>query len=577
MGSWIGVYGANGYVVSQDGTIKNPSYATLAFSRQANWTWAASSNHLPALQKPEKPSDRIAGQWFSGNNFSIDVNLKDGQTHQVALYALDWDQDMRAETIKVHDASTGAVLDSRSKKAGTFIDGYYLVWNVNGHVTFEVDRNAGANATLSGVFFDSKTAQGGATRAVPVNDFLNSLGVDPGWIAIATLPPLFQYTGIRNSRGAPGNASELIGLHNKTIVPGVYPGVRYVLIGHNLPIDPLVSEGVTLANANALLAFEGPNEPNSFPITYKGAIGGGSHSWIPVAQYQRDLYAAVKANPTVKNYPVFATSVGGAENDNVGMQFLTIPKGAGTLMPDGTRYADYANPHNYAKGNGGCGVLQDNQAWNAADPILRGCWDNLSQEYGVTWYKKFPGYSDAQLQTLPRVTTETGWGTDSISEENQGKVLLNVYLAQFKRAWTYSFIYEFVDGGGSPASQGWGIYYSNMTPKLSATYIHNMTTILADVVSRPTGSMNYSIPAEPPTVHDLLMQKSDGTFYLAVWDERVPGTGTDNLNVDLGGPHASVTIYDPTAGTAAVQTLTNVSSIPLTLSDHPQILAISNP
>ena len=84
------------------------------------------------------------------------------------------------------------------------------------------------------------------------------------------------------------------------------------------------------------------------------------------------------------------------------------------------------------------------------------------------------------------------------------------------------------------------------------------------------GSLNYSIPAEPTTVHDLLMQKS------GVWDERVPGTVTDNLTVNLGKPHASVNIYDPTIGTAAVQTLTNVSSIPLTLSDHPQILAISN-
>ena len=107
MGSWIGVYGANGYFVSQDGTIKNPSYAKVVFSEDANWTWAASSNHLPALQKPEKPSDRISGQWFTGNSFLIDVN-----TQQVALYALDWDQDMRAETIKVHDASTGAVLDT---------------------------------------------------------------------------------------------------------------------------------------------------------------------------------------------------------------------------------------------------------------------------------------------------------------------------------------------------------------------------------------------------------------------------------------------------------------------------------
>jgi hypothetical protein len=63
MGSSIGVYGANGYFVSQDGTIKNPRYAKVVFS--ANWTWAASSNHLPALQKPEKPRDLIVGQWFT--------------------------------------------------------------------------------------------------------------------------------------------------------------------------------------------------------------------------------------------------------------------------------------------------------------------------------------------------------------------------------------------------------------------------------------------------------------------------------------------------------------------------------
>jgi hypothetical protein len=188
-------------------------------------------------------------------------------------------------------------------------------------------------------------------------------------------------------------------------------------------IGSIVSEGMTLANANALLSFEGPNEPNNFPIKYDNATGGGSHSWISVAQYQRDLYAAVKANPIVKKYPVFATSVSGAEKDNAGMQFLTIPQGANTLMPDGTRYADYANPHNYVTGNGSCGVLQDNQAWNAADPILRSCWDNLSREYGVTWYKKFPGYSDSQLLALPRVTTETGWGTASMGEENQGKVI----------------------------------------------------------------------------------------------------------------------------------------------------------
>ena len=47
------------------------------------------------------------------------------------------------------------------------------------------------------------------------------------------------------------------------------------------------------------------------------------------------------------------------------LQFLVIPKGtAGCLMPDGTKLADYANPHNYV-----CdhlkGITEDNIAWNA--------------------------------------------------------------------------------------------------------------------------------------------------------------------------------------------------------------------
>ncbi len=88
------------------------------------------------------------------------------------------------------------------------------------------------------------------------------------------------------------------------------------------------------------------------------------------------------------------------------------------------------------------------------------------------------------------------------------------------------------------------------------------------------GSLNYSIPNETVTVHDLLLQRSDGTFYLVVWDERASGV-MDNVTVNLGGSHASVNVYDPTNGTSAVQMLSNVSSVPLTLSDHPLILAIS--
>ena len=90
-------------------------------------------------------------------------------------------------------------------------------------------------------------------------------------------------------------------------------------------------------------------------------------------------------------------------------------------------------------------------------------------------------------------------------ERTQGTVLVNTYLAQFKRAWRYTFIYQLRDGEGG-GSGNFGLFNSNSTPKPAATYIHNLTTILADPgqVTSP-GSLNYSIVNEPATVHDLLI------------------------------------------------------------------------
>ncbi len=89
----------------------------------------------------------------------------------------------------------------------------------------------------------------------------------------------------------------------------------------------LIETGRQVAAAGALLAFEGPNEPNNWGITYQGQAGGRDRSWMPVAKLQSDLYKAVKNDPVLKNYPVWSITEGGAETDNVGLQFLTIPRG----------------------------------------------------------------------------------------------------------------------------------------------------------------------------------------------------------------------------------------------------------
>jgi hypothetical protein len=396
--------------------------------------------------------------------------------------------------------------------------------------------------------------------------FLASLGVnthvDQGYDANKYVVPL-QYTGMRNIRDGSRNIASDVMLHQKT-------GVLVDVIG-NCDLATQLAAARQLASAHALLALEGTNEPNNWPVFYNGQRGGGSGTWLPLAQCQRDLYNQTKSDPALGGYPVFHISEGGAEVDNVGLQFLTIPSGATTVMPEGTRYGDFANSHNYVSGH--VKGYIDNQAWQAADPTLNGPWDGLYGEYGRTWKRGFAGYSKAQLLTLPRATTETGWDTvsDTGGEPVQGKILVNTYLAQFARGWKYTFVYELIDGEGGDGNQGF--YHADITPKLAATYLHNLTSILAGSEERTPGSLTYTIPNQPATVHDLLLQKSSATFDLVVWGEQVSGSNT--VTVQLGAAYPTVNVYDVTIGIDPVTSYHNVGSVSLVVSDHALIVEVA--
>ncbi len=177
-GSWEGAAGTQGTDVA--GAAANvPSYAQVTLAGQSSWTWAASTTDLRALQNPA--GGRIAACWY-GSTFTVDVNLTDGQTHQVGLYFLDWDNGGRTERVDVLDAATGSVLDSRT--VSSFTGGQYLVWNLSGHVTFHITDLTGVNAVLSGLFFDAKGATGlaGVTKlgaGAGANAGLNSLLTQP--------------------------------------------------------------------------------------------------------------------------------------------------------------------------------------------------------------------------------------------------------------------------------------------------------------------------------------------------------------------------------------------------------------
>ena len=57
---------------------------------------------------------------------------------------------------------------------------------------------------------------------------------------------------------------------------------------------------------------------------------------------------------------------------------------------------------------------------------------------------------------------------------------------------------------------------------------------------------------------------------LIVWGEQV--NGHNNVTVNLGGAYKFVKVYDPTIAASKAKMYSDVSSIPLTLSDHALII-----
>jgi hypothetical protein len=420
------------------------------------------------------------------------------------------------------------------------------------------------------------------TRAASNSAFLSSVGVvstfpDRGQPLDKTIE-MIRYGGFRWVRtGIEGLTEEgkttiqtFLDLHRET-------GVRFSwgLVSGGTDIPKLVETAKTLVRVDALLAIEGSNEPNNWGVTYNGERGGGNaSSWMAVAKLQRDLYKAVKGDPTLAKYPVWSISEAGAQRDNVGLQFLKIPPGANTLMPEGTVYADVANVHNYIY-HRHSPYLADNQVWNASDITSASKVDGLFGNFGLTWSRGYRGYSQQELNDLSRVTTETGAVIDGqVTEDMHGRHLMHIYLAQFAQGYAHTAVYLLRDRTDERGNQTFGFFALDYSPRKAAHYLHNLMAILADDRERAsTDRLDYAIVERSKTIHDLLLQRSDGTFQLVIWSERVEGD--ESVALKFGAKLASLAIYNPIIGLDPIDQKINVSDVTVSLGHHPLIFNIS--
>jgi trimeric autotransporter adhesin len=287
--------------------------------------------------------------------------------------------------------------------------------------------------------------------------------------------------------------------------------------------------------SGSISSIEAPNEINAWPISYDG-ITNTTSAGIAVTEA---LWSSVKGNP-----PIYAPTLSDGESN-----VLTSETALGNLAP----YVSYGNVHIYA------------------------CCSNNVWQYDMPYW--LPVLQKDTLGRLP-VVTETGYqtGPSSVDDLSAAKYTLNLLLENALNGIARTYLFELAD---ESSSYTYGQFNVNWTPKTGATAIHNLTSILQAAGSgRPSSAPQYSVSGLPATGHSLILGSSS-VFDLAVWVDATvynPSTETDitaqayTATVKLGATYPTVKIFDPMTGTAPIETYSNVSSIQVSVSDHPLIV-----
>jgi hypothetical protein len=156
-GSWVNSFGAQGYVLAgwNNGAsdLTSLGTASVTLDQGARYCWACSTTDARALQSPDQ-SERRAATYYDANKVALHLSFSSAYSGTLELYAIDWDTTARRESVVVNDGSGPQIVNVGSD----FSQGAWMSFPVNvaanGTVTITVNRVAGVNAVLSGIFLN---------------------------------------------------------------------------------------------------------------------------------------------------------------------------------------------------------------------------------------------------------------------------------------------------------------------------------------------------------------------------------------------------------------------------------------
>jgi hypothetical protein len=267
-------------------------------------------------------------------------------------------------------------------------------------------------------------------------------------------------------------------------------------------------------------AAEGPNEFDMW--------GGGD--WLPrLSEYQRWLYDAIKSDPALSGLPVVGPSIVHHRNQEA--------------LGDVSGQLDYGNIHSYPDGY-------------SPESNLDRHFEHAAKNSG----------SKQLMATESGYHSAVGWDGEHnpVSEDAMATYIPRMYLEYFRRGVARTFSYELLDEapGASDREDSFGLLRNDLSPKPAFDALRNTIQILSDPgPAFAPATLDYTLSGNSKDVHHMLLQKRDGSFYLALW--RDADVWDPESQTPLAAPSGNVTVDFGRLVTSAEAYVPNVSAAPL--------------
>jgi hypothetical protein len=426
--------------------------------------------------------------------------------------------------------------------------------------------------------FAAPSAEGALVKAKRANAFVNSIGIvthvpylNTPYGNYPAVKAAMSELGIKHARDAvPALSNDTVYSRYRDLYASV--GVKFMLnTGSGTSLPPIDAETVNRINemtGPALETLEGANEWN---LTNRD---GSNPDWgAELTAHQADLFNAVNASQN-PDMPVTCPALGN-------------PYPPTNQIPILSAYCDWANMHSPAFGN---------------PPMMGSVSDPPDFSYVLD--RHIPVARLMGGTGKPLVASETSYHTatsgQGITEAVHAKYAPRLSFEYFNAGITRGYHYQLLDhknkGDDDKASnRGFVDYDFRRKPVFRA--MENTIDILEDPgPSFATSSLDYTLANTTPNIHQTLLQKRNGTFYLVLWQEvRSYDFKTDqpitvtpqNVTVRFSSTMKTVRVFDPTSIASSgptddaerhpSRTLSSVSRVTEPIGDQVKIIEVTKP